>query len=89
MQLLLYLAAERLGMTVEEAIVATTYNAVCALRLSHATGSIEPGKSADLALDSRQPGEQLVLGRGVAPGGRLSLRHAATLSLPLPPRGNW
>ena len=50
MQFLLHLAVERLGMTAEEAIIATTYNAVCSLRLSHATGSIEPGKSADLVM---------------------------------------
>jgi imidazolonepropionase len=50
MQFLLHLAVERLGMTPEEAIIATTYNAVCSLRLSHATGSIEPGKSADLVM---------------------------------------
>jgi len=50
MQFLLHLAVSRLGMTAEEAIVATTYNAVCSLRLSHATGSIEPGKSADLLM---------------------------------------
>ena len=34
--------------------------------------SLDP---ADLTFDPRQPREQLVLGGGVAPGGRLSLRH--------------
>ncbi|HVW08005.1 MAG TPA: amidohydrolase family protein [Bryobacteraceae bacterium] len=49
-QFLLYLAGSALGMTAEEAIVATTYNAACSLRFSHVTGSIAPGKSADLCL---------------------------------------
>ena len=50
MQSLLHLAVAQFGLTLEEAIVATTYNAVCSLRLSQTTGSIEPGKSADLLL---------------------------------------
>ena len=37
-------------MTAEEAIVAATYNAACSLRYSHVTGSVAPGKSADLCL---------------------------------------
>lgn len=49
-QYLLHLAARDLGLTAEEAIVAATYNAVCSLRLSHVTGSVEPGKSADLCV---------------------------------------
>ncbi|HVV46997.1 MAG TPA: amidohydrolase family protein, partial [Bryobacteraceae bacterium] len=49
-QFLLYLASHALGMTAEEAIVAATYNAACALRFSHETGSVAPGKSADLCL---------------------------------------
>jgi imidazolonepropionase len=49
-QFLLYLAAHALGMTAEEAIVAATYNAACSLRFSHVTGSVAPGKSADLCL---------------------------------------
>jgi len=46
----LHLACLQLGLSVEEAIVAATYNAACALRLSHVTGSLEPGKSADLCM---------------------------------------
>jgi imidazolonepropionase len=46
-QFLLHLACDRFGMTAQEAIVAATYNAACALRMSHVTGSLEPGKSAD------------------------------------------
>ena len=49
-QFLLHLACERFGLTLEEAIVATTYNALCALRMSHVAGSLEPGKSADLVV---------------------------------------
>ena len=49
-QFLLYLAAHALGMTAEEAIVAATYNAACSLRFSHVTGSVAPGKSADLCI---------------------------------------
>lgn len=50
MQYLLHLAVRQLGLTPEEAITATTWNAACSLRLSHVTGSLEPGKSADLLL---------------------------------------
>lgn len=50
MQFLLHLAVDRLQLTAEEAITATTWNAACSLRLSHVTGSLEPGKSADLLL---------------------------------------
>jgi imidazolonepropionase len=46
----LYLATHAAGMTVEEAIVASTYNAAYSLRLSHVAGSLSPGKSADLCV---------------------------------------
>jgi len=49
-QFLLYLAEAELGMTPEEAICAMTWNAACSLRMSHVTGSLEPGKSADLLI---------------------------------------
>jgi imidazolonepropionase len=49
-QFLLHLACQALEMTVEEAIVAATYNAACSLRLSHVTGSLAPGKAADLCM---------------------------------------
>jgi imidazolonepropionase len=49
-QFLLHLAGDRFGLTCEEAIIATTYNAACALRLSHVAGSLEPGKAADLVV---------------------------------------
>jgi imidazolonepropionase len=48
MQYLLHLAVHALGMTEEEAITATTWNAACSLRLSHVAGSLEPGRPADL-----------------------------------------
>lgn len=48
MQHLLHLAVHELGLTPAEAIVATTWNPACSLRLSRVTGSLEPGKSADL-----------------------------------------
>ena len=49
-QFLLYLAASRFGMSAEEAICAATWNAACSLRMSHVTGSLEPGKSADVLI---------------------------------------
>jgi hypothetical protein len=48
MQFVLHLAVDRLGLTAEEAIVAASYNAACSLRMSHAIGSLEPGKCADV-----------------------------------------
>ncbi|HEX4134236.1 MAG TPA: amidohydrolase family protein [Bryobacteraceae bacterium] len=48
MQYLLHLAVHQLGLTMEEAVTATTWNPACSLRLSHVTASLEPGKSADL-----------------------------------------
>lgn len=42
------LAVLKMKMTVEEALTAATLNAAAALRRAHITGSIEPGKRADL-----------------------------------------
>jgi imidazolonepropionase len=50
MQYLLHMAVHQFGLTAEEAITATTWNPACSLRLSHVTGSLEPGKSADLLI---------------------------------------
>jgi imidazolonepropionase len=50
MQFLLHLAVRRFGLTPAEAIMAATYTPACALRMSHVTGSLEPGKQADLIL---------------------------------------
>lgn len=49
-QHLLQLACSRLGMTIEEAITATTWNSACSLRMSTVAGSVEPGKQADVAI---------------------------------------
>jgi imidazolonepropionase len=48
MQHLLHVAVHALGLTEEEAIMATTWNAACSLRLSHVAGALEPGRPADL-----------------------------------------
>ena len=37
-----------LGCQSKKRLQATTYNAACSLRMSHVTGSLEPGKSADV-----------------------------------------
>ena len=50
MQYLLHLAVHSLGLTEEEAITATTWNAACSLRLSHVAGCLEPGRPADLII---------------------------------------
>ena len=49
-QFWLFMACHAMGMKVEEAIVAATYNAACSLRLSHVTGSLAPGKAADICV---------------------------------------
>ncbi len=48
MQHVLWLGVQRFGLTPEEAIIATTWNAAYSLRLARVIGSLEPGKSADL-----------------------------------------
>ncbi|MGH9721798.1 MAG: amidohydrolase family protein [Bryobacteraceae bacterium] len=50
MQAMITLASAELGMTTEEALMASTFNGACALRLEHRLGSFEPGKQADLLL---------------------------------------
>jgi imidazolonepropionase len=49
-QFLLHLACRHLGMTIEEAITALTWNAACSLRMATVAGSLEPGKQADLVM---------------------------------------
>jgi imidazolonepropionase len=46
----LHLACRQLGMTIEEAITALTWNAACSLRMATVAGSLEPGKQADLVM---------------------------------------
>ncbi len=50
MQMVMQLATLRMKMTVEEALTAATLNGAHSLRLSHETGTIEPGKRADFVL---------------------------------------
>lgn len=49
-QYLLHLACTELGMSIEEAITAVTWNAACSLRMSTVAGSVDPGKQADLVM---------------------------------------
>jgi len=50
MQFVIALAVYKLGMTVQEAISASTINAAYALGLNHLVGSIEPNKHADIII---------------------------------------
>lgn len=47
---LLNLAVTRFGLTIEEAITATTWNPACALRLAQSAGCLEAGRLADLLI---------------------------------------
>jgi len=63
MQAAVTMACWRLGMSIEEAISAATYNSAHALGCAEQAGSIEPGKSADLVVlntgDYRELGANL------------------------------
>ena len=48
MQLVLALAVRRLGLTIEQAIVASTINAAYAMNCGNQIGSLEPGKRAEV-----------------------------------------
>jgi imidazolonepropionase len=50
MQIVMQLATLQMKLTVEESLTAATLNGAYSLRLAHETGSIEPGKRADLVL---------------------------------------
>jgi len=50
MSTIVALAVMKMGMTIEEAITASTLNASCALDLAEEVGTLEEGKSADLVV---------------------------------------
>lgn len=50
MPMAMHLAVVRCGLTINEALAASTINAAYALNCSDRLGSIEPGKQADLLL---------------------------------------
>jgi imidazolonepropionase len=50
MPMVMQLATLQMKMTVEESLTAATLNGAASLQIAHETGSIEPGKRADLAL---------------------------------------
>lgn len=50
MQLVVSLACAQMGLSIEEAITATTMNAAHAMGIQEVTGSLEPGKRADLLI---------------------------------------
>lgn len=50
MQTAMQLATLQIKLTVEESLTAATLNGAASLRLAHDTGSIEPGKRADIVL---------------------------------------
>jgi len=86
-QFLLHLGATRFGMTSEEAICATTWNAACSLRMSHVTGSLEPGKYADLLVMDVSDYRELARRAGhndiqiVMRAGQVIYRRAALMGL--------
>ncbi len=50
MPLIITLACLHYGFTPEEALVASTYNSACALKMEEKVGTIEPGKQADILI---------------------------------------
>jgi imidazolonepropionase len=71
------LAVDHMGISIEEALVASTYNAACSLGLEHETGSIEVGKRADLCVFPLNSYQEIAYYVGIRPtavilGGKLS-----------------
>ncbi|MBN1780075.1 imidazolonepropionase [bacterium] len=59
MQMMIALAVRKLGMTAEEAVTASTFNAAWAVDRGKQLGSLEPGKQADLILLDVQNAAQI------------------------------
>ena len=65
MPFVLSVACTHMKMSPAEAIVATTYNGACALRLQGRKGSIQSGKDADIAIFDAQDYRELAYWFGV------------------------
>ncbi len=65
MPLIITLACLKMGLTIEQAIHAATINGAYSLRLHHKTGSIHPGKQADLIFMDAPSYKYLVYNFGV------------------------
>ncbi len=78
------LAVFELGLSIEEALVAVTLNAACALGLGSEIGTVEPGKRADLVLLAEPSLDHLAYHYGVNPvaavvkGGRVVHRRSVS-----------
>jgi imidazolonepropionase len=80
MPMVVLLAVLQMGLTIEEALAAATLNSACSLGLGSETGSVEPGKRADLVLLAAPNLLHLVYHYGINPvaavvkGGRVVRR---------------
>jgi imidazolonepropionase len=80
------LAVYELGLTIEEALTASTLNAACCLGLGEQIGSIEVGKQADLVLLDEPNLLYLAYHYGVNPVAAVVKRGAVVHTNPRPPR---
>lgn len=91
MQMVVQLACLQMKLTVEEALTAATLNGAFSLREAERTGSIEPGKRADLVLLEAPNYLHLVYHFGVNlvsdvwSGGRAVIRQGRAAARQLPP----